>query len=153
MELTQEIKNKIIQEYTFWEDKQYQNKTKKERDELGQFFTPPNITIKMLEKIPLNGKSIYDMTILDPTVGAGGLLAAAIIAGADPKKCYGNEYDADILTGCKERLIPLGVPDINLHQGDATIPECISLESFNKNYSWTEIQLKHGLISGTIDLW
>ena len=38
-----------------------------------------------------------DGNILDPTLGAGGLIAAAIIAGADPAKCYGIELDPDIL--------------------------------------------------------
>ena len=40
----------------------------------GQFFTPPALTVKMLEKFnDLSG------TILDPACGSGGLLAAAIM--------------------------------------------------------------------------
>lgn len=153
MQLTEEIKKKITDEYNLWVDKQYRDNTKEKRDELGQFFTPPSITISMLEQIDDSKTPLNKMTILDPTIGAGGLIAAAIIAGANPKNCYGNEYDENILRGCKERLIPMGVPEENLHQGDATIPECIQLSSFTKDYSWEKIQIKYGLIKANVELW
>lgn len=153
MNLTEETKQKIIDEYNQWADKQYHDNTKEQRDELGQFFTPPSITIRMLEKIDTSKTPLNEMTILDPTIGAGGLIAAVIIAGANPKKCYGNEFDENILKVCKKRLCALGVPEENLHQGDATIPECVQLSSFTKDYSWEKIQIKHGLINASVELW
>lgn len=48
--------------------------------------------------------------VLDPCLGAGGLIAAAVIAGADPSKCYGIELDPDVLELAKKRLANLGVP-------------------------------------------
>lgn len=134
MKLTEEIKQKIITEYALWVDRQYQNNTEEQRDELGQFFTPPSLTIEMLEKIDDSKKPLSEMVIMDPTIGAGGLIAAAIIAGADPKKCYGNEYDENILQGCKERLIPMGVPEENLHLGNALDARCLKRESFTRNF-------------------
>ena len=60
-------------------------------------------------------------TILDPTCGAGGLLAAVILAGADPTKCYGIELDPEIANVAKERLGKLGVPSSNIKVGDALL--------------------------------
>ena len=57
--------------------------------------------------------------MLDPTCGAGGLLAAAVIAGADPKRCYGIELDAEIADIARERLELLGVPRCNIMTGSA----------------------------------
>lgn len=48
--------------------------------------------------------------------------AAAIKAGFDPIKVYGIEIDKDILKIAHERLAQLGVPDTNLHLGDALNP-------------------------------
>lgn len=118
MKISETIKEKIKSEFNEWSDKMYGGLDKKERQKLGAFFTPPELSIKMIEKFSdLKGK------ILDPTVGAGGLLAAVIIAGADPKLCYGIEIDPKILSVAKQRLIPMGVPEGNLIQGDATNPE------------------------------
>ena len=86
MTLSEEAKQKIKDEYKEWEEHQYAGKSKSERQEMGQFFTPPELTIQMIEKFEdLEG------TILDPTCGCGGLLVACILAGADPKKIYGIE--------------------------------------------------------------
>lgn len=134
MKLTQETKQKIINEYNDWFESQYGNKSLDERKELGAFFTPPELTIQMIEK--LSCESLENQTILDPTLGAGGLIAGCIIAGANPKLCYGNELDSDILTVARKRLGKLGVPDDNLHQGDATENRCTSKSSFNSNYKW-----------------
>lgn len=134
MKLTQETKQKIIDEYNDWFESQYGDKSLEERKELGAFFTPPDLTIQMIEKFDCN--SLENKTILDPTLGAGGLIAGCIIAGADPKLCYGNELDNDILTVARKRLGKLGVPANNLHQGDATENRCISKSSFNSNYKW-----------------
>ena len=73
----------------------------------------------MLEKFDsLEGKDI-----LDPAIGAGGLIAAAIIAGADPKRCYGIEIDEEVLGVARRRLAKLGVPPCNLILGDALDPK------------------------------
>ena len=69
----------------------------------------------MLEKFD----SVKDKDILDPTCGAGGLLAACILAGADPKRIYGIELDKDIREVCLKRLCPMGVPEDNIKLGNA----------------------------------
>lgn len=119
MKLSEETKNRIQAEYDSWKEIQYVGKDKKERQKIGQFFTPPQLTIKMLEKF----ESLEDKDILDPCLGAGNLIAAAIIAGADPSKCYGIELDPDVLELAKRRLAKLGVPEQNLKQGDALDPK------------------------------
>lgn len=82
----------------------------------------------MLEKLEdLEG------SILDPTCGAGNLLAAAIVAGADPKLIYGIELDPDILEIARSRLESLGVPKVNLHQGNALYDECYE---FSEDYDY-----------------
>ena len=92
MKLTKKQKNAIESEFKQWTETQYAGKDKKERQKFGQFFTPPALTIKMLEKFD----SVKDKDILDPTCGAGGLLVACILTGADPKRIYGIELDKDI---------------------------------------------------------
>lgn len=81
-----------------------------------------------------------DSDWLNPTIGAGNLIAAVIMAGADPTRCYDNELDPDILEICRQRLEPLGVPPKNLHQGNALYRECLVLESFTDNYNWTTLE-------------
>ena len=98
MLLTDKQKQDIIEEFNEWKDKMYANKTLAERQDYGQFFTPPELTIRMLEKFEnLEGK------ILDPALGAGNLLAAAIKAGAGPKNIYGIELDSEILKIAADR--------------------------------------------------
>ena len=107
------------------------------RAELGQFYTPGDICIKMIEKFKwetLSGKNI-----LDPTVGSGNLLIACLIAGADSDKIFGNEYDADIIPTCRNRINKvcdiLGKPHIKdwqIHQGNALQKRC--LLDFSENY-------------------
>lgn len=116
MIISDQIKQKIQQEYDQWVNIQYGTKTKEERQKLGQFFTPPELSIQMLEKYnDLNGN------ILDPTAGCGGLLAAAVIAGANPRECFGIEFDPETVALCRERLAKLGVPRMNIHVGDALL--------------------------------
>ena len=119
MKLNIETKEKIQAEYDAWQSKQYAGKDKKARQDKAQFFTPPVLTIKMLEKFD----TLEDKDILDPTAGAGGLIAAAVIAGADPKRCYGIELDPEVLEIAKKRLGNLGVPSSNLILGNALDPE------------------------------
>ena len=108
----------INEEYEAFVQKQYAGKTLEERQELGQFFTPPELTVKMLEKLDIK----EDETLLDPCLGAGGLLAAAIVLGkVKPENCYGIELDQKILDIAKERLGRLGVPEKNLRWGNAQV--------------------------------
>ena len=118
MQLSDDIKAKIQAEYDAWKDMLWASKTKEERQKLGQFATPPQLTIKMLEKF-----DSLDGNVLDPCLGAGNLIAAAIIAGADPSKCYGIELDPEVLEIAKRRLGNLGVPSGNLILGDALDPK------------------------------
>lgn len=99
MKLTSEQITSIHTEYSQWKDDMYANRTLSERKDFGQFFTPPELSIKMLEKFENT-----DGTILDPCCGAGNLLAAAIKAGFDPEKVYGIELDPIILQIAKQRL-------------------------------------------------
>ena len=130
MILSNEIKEKIKCEYENWFNEQYGSKTLDERRKLGAFFTPPELTIKMIEKF----ETIENKTILDPTCGTGNLLAACIIAGANPTLVYGNEYDPTFVDLCKKRLAKLGVPEDNIHEGDALNPEALKLNNFTSNY-------------------
>ena len=123
MKLTDEQINAIKEEYTQWKDGMYANRTLSERKDFGQFFTPPELSIKMLEKFDNT-----DGTILDPCCGAGNLLAAAIFAGFKPDNIYGIELDPDILQIAIERLSLLGVPKDNLHVGDALDPSSYNFE-------------------------
>ena len=142
MNLTEEIKNLIITEYKAFEDFMYAGKTKEERDELAQFFTPPEISIKLLEAY--NVKDLSGKIILDPTSGSGNLLAAALIAGADSDKIFGNDYDAAMVKLCRERLNKvcdiLGKPHIQdwqIHQGNALQARCLIEfgEEYDTNYN------------------
>lgn len=114
MKLTAEQISAIKEEYIHWKDKMYADNSISRRKDFGQFFTPPELSIKMLEKFDNT-----DGTILDPCCGAGNLLAAAIKAGFDPNKVYGIEIDEEILKIAHSRLVPLGVPKCNIHLGDA----------------------------------
>jgi type I restriction-modification system DNA methylase subunit len=111
----------INEEYEAFVQKQYAGKTLEERQEPGQFFTPPELTVKLLEKLDIK----EDETLLDPCLGAGGLIAAAIVSGkVKPENCYGIELDQKILDIAKERLGRLGVPEKNLRWGNALNPDC-----------------------------
>ena len=122
MLLTNEQITSVENEFTQWKDKMYADKTLAERQDFGQFFTPPELTIKMLEKF-----TSLDDDILDPCCGSGNLLAAAIMAGADPKRVYGIELDAEIHKIAVERLGKLGVPEKNIICGN-----CLTWEKINE---------------------
>ena len=136
MIISEETKQKIKDEYTSFKDIQYAGKTLEERRELDAFFTPPELTIKMIEKF----ESIENKTILDPTCGTGNLLAACIIAGANPEMIYGNEFDPSFVKLCQERLSKLGVPSYHIHQGDALKKECLDIENFNPDWKYQKIE-------------
>ena len=128
MKLSKETKQLIRKEYEEFKELMYANKSLEERQELDQFFTPPEISIKLIEEL-----SDLSGNVLDPTSGSGNLLAAALIAGADSDKVFGNEYDATMVKLCRERLNKvcdiLGKPHIKdwqIHQGNALIPDCLT---------------------------
>ena len=115
----EEIINKIKEEYENYKNIVTQTLSDEERDELGAFYTPPELSVKMLKKFGPLGVMIDD-DWLDPTVGAGGLLAAAIISGmANPKHCYGIELNEKMAEVCRNRLEKLGVPRTNIITGSA----------------------------------
>lgn len=132
MNLTNKIKRQIIDECTLFRDTQYCGKSLEERRNLDAFFTPPELTIQMIENFSCN--SLEGKTILDPACGSGNLLAACIIAGADPTKVYGNEFDSTFVRLAQERLSKLGVPSENIHQGDALDSRCITKDSFHVDF-------------------
>jgi len=137
MKLTDELKQKIYEEYNSFRDSMYAGKSLEERKELDQFFTPPEITIPMLEKF--EDDDIHEKTILDPTSGSGNLLAACLIVGADADKIFGNDYDGDMVAICRKRLKNLckqlnktGFKDYQIHQGNALQKLCLT--DFSKDY-------------------
>ena len=103
MKLSEKIKQEIYDEYNSFKNKLYAGKSLEERKELDQFFTPPELTIEMIEK--MDCEDLSDKIILDPTCGSGNLLVACLIAGATPKNLYGNDYDAKMVRLCRKRLI------------------------------------------------
>ena len=145
MTLSDDIKSKIQAEYDSWKDKLWAGRTKEERSKLGQFATPPPLTIKMLEKF-----DNLDGNVLDPCLGAGNLIAAAIIAGADPSKCYGIELDPAVHKVAQLRLSKLGVPPCNIVQGDALDPK--SYEEKLQSFASAAYAIVHKEDSGNISI-
>ncbi len=123
MKLNNEQIEAIKLEYSLWKDKMYADYDLSHRKDFGQFFTPPELSVKMLERF-----EDTDGTILDPCCGAGNLLAAAIKAGFDPDKIYGIEIDESILKIAHDRLCPLGVPSDNIRLGDALDPNSYNFD-------------------------
>ena len=135
MKLSEEIKLEIKKEFEDFKHKMYDGKTLEERKKLDQFFTPPQVSIPLLENL----ETVKGIDILDPTSGSGNLLAAALIAGADSQRVFGNDYDATMVKLCKERLNKvcdmLGkqrIQDWQIHQGNALQVRC--LIEFDKEY-------------------
>ena len=140
MKLSEEIKLEIKKEFEDFKHKMYDGKTLEERKKLDQFFTPPQVSIPLLENL----ETVKGIDILDPTSGSGNLLAAALIAGADSDKIFGNEYDATMVKLCRERLNKvcdiLGKPHIQdwqIHQGNALQARCLIEfgEEYDTNYN------------------
>lgn len=143
MKLTEEIKNKISEEYTSFKEDLYAGKSLEERKELDQFFTPPELTIQMIEK--MDCESLENRTILDPTCGSGNLLIACLIAGAKMENIYGNDYDSSMIKICRDRLrkyirsnnIKVSneehVYSRHIHRGNAMQKMC--LIDFGENYN------------------
>jgi len=122
MKLSAEIKEAIKKEYNEFKESMYAGKSLAERQKLDQFFTPPEISIRLIEEL-----SDLSGNILDPTCGSGNLLAACLIAGADPDKVFGNDYDQVMVNACRARLQKLNpkVQNWQIHRGDATDSFCL----------------------------
>lgn len=102
--------SRIEEEFAKWESQQYAGNSKEKRTKLAQYFTPAAFAKALIDKLgPLEDKDI-----LDPCLGSGNLIAAAVLSGADPKRCYGIELDEAVLEVAKKRLAELGVPEANL---------------------------------------
>ena len=152
MKLSKETKQLIRKEYEEFKESMYANKSLEERQELDQFFTPPEVSIKLIEEL-----SDLSGNVLDPTSGSGNLLAAALIAGADPQRVFGNDYDAAMVKLCRERIrtIPDRLEEIDkefanslkaklkdfndrqIHQGNALQARCLIEfgEEYDNNYN------------------
>lgn len=149
MKLSEEVKNKIIEildsdyfKNSLYVDANGNELDKAKRDNLGQIYTPAKICIQMIEMLKATEFSCKN--ILDPTVGSGNLLIACLIAGADSDKIFGNEYDADIIPTCRNRINKacdiLGKPHIQdwqIHQGNALQARCLIEfgEEYDNNYN------------------
>jgi len=139
MKLSEEVKNKIIEildSKEFMSDL-YEGLDPAKREELGQFYTPADICITMIEKFHTD--SLANKNILDPTVGSGNLLIACLIAGADSDKIYGNELDAIAVKLCRKRinracdiLSKPHIQDWQIHKGNALDSFC--LKEFGPDY-------------------
>ena len=128
MKLTTKQINNIFFEFEKFKENMYAGKSQKEREELAQFFTPPEISIKLLELYDV--ESLAGKIIRDPCSGSGNLLAACIIAGADLDKVLGNDYDATMAKLCRERIRT--IPD-RLEQYDKAFADelRVKLNNFN----------------------
>lgn len=103
----------------------------KERQKKGQFFTPPELIIKMIEKF-----DDLDRDFIDPCGGNGNLLVGLIAVGVSPESIYFNELDEnEYKTGVK-RLTELGVPEDHCTNFDALSDE---FEEYYKNASMSVI--------------
>lgn len=116
--LSDEVKNEIIKEHDIAKAECEKILSDKIRLSLfSQYFTEPFMSIKMLEKLD----TLKDKDIIDIASGSGNLLAAAVIAGADPKRCYGIELDKKMRDFSAQRLSKLGVPSSNIQQGNSIV--------------------------------
>ena len=148
MKLSEEVKNNIIEESENFKSKLYAGKSKAKRKELDQFFTPPELTIQMIEK--MDCEDLSDKVILDPCCGSGNLLMACLIAGAKLDNLYGNDYDKSMVNACRRRLrdyihlpknanILAEIKDeknkysLHIHRGNAMQKLCLT--EFNDNYN------------------
>ena len=144
MKLSKETKDLIRKEYNEFKESMYAGKSLQERQELDQFFTPPEVSIRLIEEL-----SDLSGNILDPTCGSGNLLAAALIAGADPDKVYGNELDKDMIPVCLNRLNKVctqfrqfdksPIKEWQIHQGNALISDCLT--EFGPDYNDTVLSI------------
>ena len=100
----------------------------------------------MIEKFDCD--TLVGKNILDPTSGSGNLLVACLIAGADPDKLYGNDYDNDMVILCRKRLKGVcnkmnktGFKDYQIHRGNALQKFCLNYfeEDYDQIYNFNKI--------------
>ncbi len=157
MILSEEVKQKITEEFEAFQKEMYAGRTIEERQKLGQFFTPAALSIQMIERFDCD--TLAGKKILDPTAGSGNLLAACLIAGADSDKVFGNELDKTMLDTCRKRLNKIckqlgkpGIPYHHLHRGDATDLKCLTIFSSAYNWKPREEQTETDLLEDSIDI-
>ena len=158
MKLTEEIKEEIKRESEEYLNEiksgtdQYGGLTKEERDELGAFYTPPELCVSMLEMYDCTLEEFATKTILDPTCGSGNLIMAALIAGISinkdyPKNVFGNELSLKPLELCRKRFTYYckthGMESYDkdfwkyhLHLGNALNPDCLNKDFFVESYRY-----------------
>ena len=158
MKLSKEIKEEIKRESEEYLNEiksgtdQYGGLTKEERDELGAFYTPPELCASLLEMYDCTLEEFATKTILDPTCGSGNLIMAALIAGITvnknyPENVFGNELSLKPLELCRKRFTyycethGLEVYDRDfwrhhLHLGNALNPDCLNKDFFVESYRW-----------------
>ena len=139
MRLSNKVKQNIIDildSKEFMSDL-YEGLDDKTREELGQFYTPADICISMIEEF--NTETFSNNLILDPCCGSGNLIIAMLIAGADSDKVFGNDYDYRAVRLARKRinracdiLSKPHIQDWQIHRGDATDSFC--LKEFGPDY-------------------
>lgn len=164
MKLTEEIKEEIKRESEEYLNEiksgtdQYGGLTKEERDELGAFYTPPELCVSMLEMYDCTLEEFATKTILDPTCGSGNLIMAALIAGMTinkdyPKNVFGNELSLKPLELCRKRFTHYcethglkeydkGFWNYHLHLGNALNADCLNKDFFVESYRYDPIKDK-----------
>ena len=164
MKLTEEIKEEIKRESEEYLNEiksgtdQYGGLTKEERDELGAFYTPPELCVSMLEMYDCTLEEFATKTILDPTCGSGNLIMAALIAGLSinkdyPKNVFGNELSLKPLELCRKRFTHYcethglkeydkGFWNYHLHLGNALNADCLNKDFFVESYRYDPIKDK-----------
>lgn len=92
----------------------YEHADKKERQRLGQVWTPYDTIAKMMDKWPAENWKDPSKTMLDPTMGAGNIVIAMLYRrivenGQDPitalKNTYGVELDPPTHKYAQQRII------------------------------------------------
>lgn len=171
MIIPEELKQAIIEEATTFKQRIFEEDGISEyglkegdqgnRKVLGQFYTPPELVIQMLEMYDFdNLEDFAKEKILDPTCGSGNLIMGALIVGlavdkSYPEHVFGNELDPIPLNVCKQRFVQycksVGLPqydesfwNIHLHRGNALERSCIELTSFVPEYWFDEKTGKRG---------
>ncbi len=85
------------------------------KKELEQFFTP----VEVADRVAKLADIFKGISILEPSAGAGALIAACIRAGAHPKDITGIEIDPELAVSTREMTgADIQTGDFLLHQTD-----------------------------------